>query len=78
MTNTQTPALPTKAHLDSADGQGVPGMSLRDWFAGQVVATFAREAADSALISSNQEADWATKRAYYFADAMLSAREEVV
>lgn len=76
MTNTNDggPAFPIVA-MDAATGQPIngcfyPGMSLRDWFAGQALA---------GLLSHGQwattEADMFARDAYALADAMLRARE---
>ena len=43
---------------------GWPGMSLRDWFAGQALAGLLANENDGAIV----------KQAYLFADAMLAAR----
>ena len=49
--------------------QGNPGMSLRDWFAGQALARI--------LVDHNEPpARITAKTAYKFADAMLKAREQ--
>lgn len=50
-------------------GDGVPGMSLRDWFAGQALAMLA-----NSDVWTNYP-DLAT-RCYAAADAMLAAREK--
>jgi hypothetical protein len=50
----------------------VPGMSLRDWFAGQVIAGF--YASDDALMRFS--VDHAASTAYKQADALLQAREK--
>ena len=44
-----------------------PGMSLRDWFAGQALKKASR--------GSDRSADEIARRAYYIADAMLAARK---
>ena len=50
-----------------------PGMSLRDWFAGQVIGTIllGHEVNDD----SDYGEQWIATRAYELADAMLKARE---
>lgn len=45
----------------------VPGMSLRDWFAGQALPIAGN--------GSSRTADAIAKRAYYIADAMIAERE---
>lgn len=49
-----------------------PGMSLRDWFAGQALAGIASISSDGFSLSPEDEAEWAYQRA----DAMLAARGE--
>ena len=48
-----------------------PGMTLRDWFAGQALVGFM--ASESGIQA--YPADWAAERAYLMADAMLTERE---
>jgi len=66
------PAFPTEGYSFEEDMDIVhPGMSLRDWFAGQVMAGIcANKAWD--------ENGWAARAlaAYDAADAMLSARQQ--
>jgi uncharacterized protein YodC (DUF2158 family) len=52
------------------DGHAVyaPGMSLRDWFAGQALAAIT-------MRHGTGDIDWQSLLAYEMADAMLSARE---
>lgn len=50
-------------------GKPMPGMSLRDWFAGMALATDCVEYADSDMES-------VAKRAYEVADAMIAEREK--
>ena len=57
----------TAAHWKAAEGIG--GMSLRDYFAGQALAGFAAHDAVSWKESAAQQA-------YRLADAMLKARQE--
>jgi hypothetical protein len=69
------PAFPAQRYEESAFGDNgafidYPGMSLRDWFAGQAL---------SGMLASEAGIqpypyDWAAERAYLLADAMLSAR----
>lgn len=49
-----------------------PGMSLRDWFAGQALAGMLASETDG----STYREDHAAERAYRMADAMLTARKE--
>lgn len=69
--NNGGPAFPVPEVRD-AEGNGIteghPGMSLRDWFAGQALAGY--------LVDPNVGGDTVTtaNRCYVFADAMLKAR----
>jgi len=47
-----------------------PGMSLRDYFAGQALAGIASISADGFSLSEHDAASWA----YQYADAMLKVR----
>lgn len=61
--------------LDSSgDGLSMrdPGMTLRDWFAGQALAGMLASEAGIPPYSNS----WAAERAYQMADAMLAARKE--
>lgn len=58
------PAFP-KSGPHSADG-----MDLRDWFAGQALAGLMAQE----RYSDNGISDYATRTAYYYADAMLAER----
>ena len=57
--------------------QGSPGMSLRDWFAGQALAgrVLHRMALDKEAISDDALAEYIAKAMYRLADAMLAERE---
>lgn len=74
------PAFPrADATYNHADGtpdyyEGNPGMSLRDWFAGQALAGLYASARYGKAGETN--ADYYAKGAYLIADAMLKAREE--
>lgn len=80
---TNPPAFPTQ---DSADGGGFqcgellwqyPGMSLRDWFAGQALDAVIRTcASDTDARKLGPEPYFAIK-AYAIADAMLAERVKV-
>ena len=60
------PAFPAEGGYDSGLHPN-PGMSLRDWFAGQALANeYCRHDSDP-----DKVAEWA----YHLADAMLAARE---
>jgi hypothetical protein len=52
------------------------GMSLRDWFAGQIVS--ASMAGRDTLLFSKNDANKYAKEAYLLADAMLEARDKTV
>ena len=60
------PASPFVTEL----GRPMPGMTLRDWFAGQVI---------NAIIAGNKDVGFGADAsdAYRQADAMLAARKEV-
>ena len=57
------PAFP---HFDTGEAGMRPSLSMRDWFAGQALAT--------AYAQSEQSPDNTAKWAYQVADAMLAAR----
>lgn len=58
------PAFPSEGEGHGNPKYHSPGMSLRDWFAGQVLA------ASDGSVSPEKEAAWA----YKIADAMLAER----
>lgn len=64
------PAFPRTVQRwnDSLD-HSVQGMSLRDWFAGQVLTSAA------AIPFGSADCEYRAKAAYQMADAMLAARE---
>ena len=61
----------TKGKLDRN-----PGMSLRDWFAGQLAASTVGGAISINIGIGEEEMLTVAKSAYKFADAMLEAREQ--
>lgn len=63
-------AFPIITHMRNGVATSVPGMTLRDWFAGQALAESTRE------IWSDHKYEVVAKRAYGLADAMLKARNE--
>ena len=63
------PAFPLP---DGADLMGRDGMTLRDWFAGQVLAVVLENNADGGCVGTF--ADESARVAYHVADAMLAAR----
>ena len=65
------PAFPTTAPLESW-GDPNKGMSLRDWFAGQVLAGYL---ANPRAIIQSIPAKETARACYQMADAMLAARE---
>lgn len=73
-TNDGGPAFPHKRYVGlNNDGPMFnfePGMSLRDWFAGQALAGLISTSHERAV----SDLDWPA-RAYQVADAMLSARK---
>ena len=75
------PAFPEK--LEKVIGPDLvqiykPGMSLRDWFAGQALAGIlpARDASPKGSAFTETEAEWIAQKAYEQADAMLEARKK--
>jgi hypothetical protein len=68
-------AFPMPASETSQGGHfEQPGMSLRDWFAGQIMAAALTNAENLRLVDDDTLID-ASKVAYRVADAMLKARE---
>jgi len=71
------PAFPLSIAYNPNTGEvvdyGCPGMSLRDWFAGQAASTLL----DTARVDSRKVdfPEHIATLAYAFADAMLAARE---
>lgn len=69
MTNDGGPAFPVSWDMDG-DRVAMPGMSLRDWFAGQVLAGLWANPRDDYTVAREDKA----VEAYRQADAMLAAR----
>jgi hypothetical protein len=71
MSSDNPPAFPSRYEVDMGGGarrrDDRPGMSLRDYFAGQALAGMAGRLSDASNVAAG---------AYRFADAMLAAREE--
>lgn len=50
------------------------GMTLRDWFAGQIAVPLAVEVTNHLSVKTEDEPRWVASRAYQIADAMLAER----
>ncbi|MDD3134876.1 MAG: hypothetical protein PHF64_00095 [Methanoregula sp.] len=64
------PAFPVPERRAEDEGRvrfDEPGMSLRDWFAGQAMSRF---------YCGSQAPDWIAAESYRIADAMLAEREK--
>lgn len=70
--NNGGPAFPVQTVL----GPGMPGMSLRDWFAGQAVVAVMHLCYRDTLIPGESIETLFARKAYAIADAMLVAREK--
>lgn len=78
------PAFPAVIPVEHSDVQGKDypnftesGMSLRDWFAGQYLTTFATRRATSERPGEEEDVPkLIANRCYVIADAMLSEREK--
>lgn len=74
------PAFPFSAAREIAPGCEVPtvfpGMTLRDWFAGQALAAYAQHFDFGVPGYSGGRSRDQARRMYDIADAMLSAREQ--
>jgi hypothetical protein len=64
-------AFPRANGPEASDGYGYEGMSLRDWFAGQVLAGFAHRA-----FGVGDTGPYHASMAYAWADAMLAERKK--
>lgn len=70
MSQSENPsAFPSVCMNDPGHPASAPGMSLRDWFAGQALVGFIASPALASLAANEIAAD-----AYALADAMLAAR----
>ncbi len=69
MSNDGGPAFPMTQHFDQHDNEMPAGMSLRDYFAGQVLAgiTLPGPFTDECAVTT-------ANKAYRYADAMLAER----
>lgn len=67
-------AFPTAVSADNNGGliHGRPGMTLRDWFAGQALIAAIEDGFDMSASGSSETA----RKCYAIADAMLVAREQ--
>jgi len=79
MTDTSPPAFP---FTETDNAIMYPGMTLRDYFAGQVVGHIYKDFWDAVRADKGQfDADWPmglAMEAYRMADAMLKAREHPI
>lgn len=66
------PALP----IETTSTPWAPGLTIRDWFAGQALAGMISTAAEPCLVGLAGADDAAAQGAYRVADAMLSARQK--
>lgn len=57
-------------------GEVQPGMTLRDWFAGQIAVAFVAEIAKERTMAMKRQAAEVAEAAYQLADAMLEEREK--
>lgn len=72
------PAFPSVCRGDPDHPASIPGMSLRDYFAGQALAPMITAAINGQLVEAGDGADnerLLAAQAYAFADAMLAARK---
>ena len=71
------PAFPSEQH-ETQDGTWnqtyCDGMSLRDWFAGQAIAGLLSSFQGVNCVGNETKTQGYARRAYEYADAMLSAR----
>jgi hypothetical protein len=74
LTDDGGPAFPLVAPGPNESHTLHPGMSLRDWFAGQAIAGMFRHQGWINCVDDDQEE--VARRAYIIADAMLAARKE--
>lgn len=75
MSDHREPAFPQH---DVGGETSWPGMTLRDWFAGQALQGLAvkmEESREEAINNGETDAAWEAKLSYEIADAMLRARE---
>lgn len=72
MTTQNIPAFPD-APSPQNGFSGAPGMSLRDWFAGQVIGGIV---ADPTVRRIEYTATELARKAYVLADAMIAEREK--
>ena len=63
-------AFPCMTGPNSAEG----GMTLRDYFAGQVLARSVTDNIENVFLSSKQQAQAFAEKAYMIADAMIAER----
>lgn len=71
--NANPPAFPESTEMGGSYG----GMSLRDWFAGQVVpSAFAHAIQLTTSLGGKSPVEWSADVSYRIADAMLTRREK--
>ena len=74
------PAFPLSIHPDSHDGKGIPtGLSVRDWFAGQIAAALAVGCSgmlqgEFAAYAKGPHNGAIANRAYALADCLIRER----
>lgn len=74
MNDDEQPAFPTDQYWEEKRYAQTPGMSLRDYFAGQAIAgMLAQWGSPTAAIPHNETC---AEEAYKIADAMLRARDK--
>lgn len=69
------PAFPLRYEYDGVPSV-CPGMSLRDWFAGQALMSLPRLCAHDTLLNGITFEQHIARCAYQIADAMIEAREK--
>jgi hypothetical protein len=67
--------LPVHLSLEGDEHIAYPGMSLRDWFAGQAITGVIRQCAQDLRHRDDAPADYFAMKAFEIADAMIAARK---
>lgn len=65
---------PAFARISTPEFEGSPGMSLRDYFAGQVMAQCMRNMGSPPRAPAADVAEGIARAAYFMADAMIAER----